>query len=102
MSSQRVGISAPRLRRVKRLERHHRSPPLLNAPALLGVVAFAWSLHQRNQRRSPRARAANRSPGLMVWQIHFAALRGERPEHFQNFVIEKLTSTANVTRCAPH
>ncbi len=107
--ARRVGISAPPcLRRVKRLEeagiiRGYRA--LLNAPALgLEVVAFCLvGLHHQsdaelksfagNTRDWPLVREAWMVSGESDFLLHCVS-----PDlaTFQNFVIEDLTSTANV------
>jgi len=107
--SQRVGISAPPcLRRVRRLEesgiiRGYRA--LLNAPALgLEVVAFCLvGLHHQSEtelkafaestRNWPIVRQAWMVSGESDFLLHCVA---SDLGTFQNFVIEKLTSTANV------
>jgi DNA-binding Lrp family transcriptional regulator len=107
--SRRVGISAPPcLRRVKRLEeagiiRGYRT--LLNSPALgMGVVAFCLiGLNHQSEaelkafadltRNWPIVRAAWMVSGESDFLLHCVA---SDLATFQNFVIEKLTSTPNV------
>ncbi|MBX3577290.1 MAG: Lrp/AsnC family transcriptional regulator [Rhizobiaceae bacterium] len=107
--SRRVGISAPPcLRRVKRLEdagiiRGYRA--LLNAPALgMDVVAFCLiGLHHQSEselrtfadltRHWPIVRAAWMVSGESDFMLHCVA---SDLTSFQTFVIETLTSTANV------
>jgi DNA-binding Lrp family transcriptional regulator len=107
--SRRVGISAPPcLRRVKRLEeagiiRGYRT--LLNSPALgMGVVAFCLiGLNHQSEaelkafadltRNWPIVRAAWMVSGESDFLMHCVA---SDLATFQNFVIEKLTSTPNV------
>jgi DNA-binding Lrp family transcriptional regulator len=107
--SRRVGISAPPcLRRVKRLEdagiiRGYRA--MLNSPALgLGVVAFCLiGLNHQSEaelktfadltRNWPIVRAAWMVSGESDFFLHCVA---SDLATFQNFVIEKLTSTPNV------
>ena len=107
--SRRVGISAPPcLRRVKRLEdagviRGYRA--MLNSPALgMGVVAFCLvGLNHQSEaelkafadltRNWPIVRAAWMVSGESDFLLHCVA---SDLTTFQNFVIEKLTSTPNV------
>ena len=107
--SKRVGISAPPcLRRVKRLEqsgiiRGYRA--MLNSPALgLEVVAFCLiGLNHQSEselkafadltRNWPIVRAAWMVSGESDFLLHCVA---SDLATFQNFVIEKLTSTPNV------